>query len=50
MWTAIGPPEACAEKIRSFSEAGAQLISVRFTAYDQTAQCRRFVEEVVPLI
>ena len=50
MWTAIGSPEACAEKIRGFGEAGAQLISVRFTAYDQTAQCRRFVEEVVPLI
>jgi alkanesulfonate monooxygenase SsuD/methylene tetrahydromethanopterin reductase-like flavin-dependent oxidoreductase (luciferase family) len=50
MWVAIGSPEACAEKLRSFAQAGAQLISVRFTAYDQTAQCRRFIEEVVPLI
>lgn len=50
MWVAMGSPQACADKIRGFAEAGVQLISVRFTAYDQTAQCRRFVEEVVPLI
>ena len=50
MWTAIGSPQACAEKIREFGEAGVQVLSVRFTAYDQAAQCRRFVEQVVPLL
>ena len=50
MWTAIGSPQACADKIRAFGEAGVQLVSVRFTAYEQTAQCRRFVEEVAPLL
>ena len=50
MWTAIGAPEACAEKIRAFADAGVQVLSVRFAAYDQTAQMRKFIDEVAPLL
>ncbi|MCZ6645902.1 MAG: LLM class flavin-dependent oxidoreductase [SAR324 cluster bacterium] len=50
MWTVIGAPEACAEKIRAFGEAGVQVLSVRFTAFNQTAQMRKFMEQVVPLL
>ncbi len=50
MWTAFGSPQACAEKIAAFREAGVRLLSVRFTAYDQLGQLRRFVNEVVPLL
>ncbi len=50
MWTAYGSPQTCAEKILEFRDAGVELLSVRFTAYDQTAQLRRFVTEVVPLL
>ena len=50
MWTAFGSPEACAEKIHEFREAGVQLMSVRFSAFDQMAQLRRFIQEVVPLL
>ncbi len=50
MWTAFGTPEACAEKIRVFKEAGVGLLSVRFTAFNQMAQLEKFVAEVVPLL
>ncbi len=49
MWTAFGSPAQCAEKINEFREAGVNLLSVRFAAYDQMAQLRRFIHEVVPL-
>jgi len=50
MWTAHGPPEECAETLRAFADAGVDLLSVRFSAYDQLGQMRRFVNEVVPLL
>ena len=50
MWTAYGSPQAGAEKILEFRDAGVDLLSARFTAYDQTAQLRRFMTEVVPLL
>lgn len=50
MWTAHGSPEECAEKLREFEDAGVDLLSVRFSAFDQLGQMRRFVEEVVPLL
>jgi alkanesulfonate monooxygenase SsuD/methylene tetrahydromethanopterin reductase-like flavin-dependent oxidoreductase (luciferase family) len=50
MWSALGSPEACAEKIHEFREAGVQLLSVRFTAFDQITQLRLFIKEVVPLL
>lgn len=50
MWTAHGSPSECAEKIREFEAAGVDLMSVRFSAFDQLGQLRRFVDEVVPLL
>lgn len=50
MWTAHGSPEQCAEKLREFADAGVDLLSVRFSAFDQLGQMRRFVDEVVPLL
>lgn len=50
MWTAHGSPEQCADKLREFDDAGVDLLSVRFSAFDQTGQMRRFIEEVVPLL
>lgn len=50
MWTAHGSPEECAEKIREFEAAGVDLLTVRFSAFDQLGQMRRFVDEVVPLL
>lgn len=49
-WTAYGPPAECAAKIREYAAAGVQTLNVRFTSYDQRAQVRRFLEEVVPLL
>jgi alkanesulfonate monooxygenase SsuD/methylene tetrahydromethanopterin reductase-like flavin-dependent oxidoreductase (luciferase family) len=48
LWVAGGPPQRCAEKIREYVDAGAKTISLRFTAYDQPAQIRRFLAEVLP--
>lgn len=50
MWTAHGSPQECAQKLREFADAGVDLMSVRFSAYDQLGQLRRFMEEVVPLL
>jgi alkanesulfonate monooxygenase SsuD/methylene tetrahydromethanopterin reductase-like flavin-dependent oxidoreductase (luciferase family) len=48
LWVAGGPPERCAEKIRAYVDAGAQMVSLRFTSYDQAEQIRRFISEVLP--
>jgi alkanesulfonate monooxygenase SsuD/methylene tetrahydromethanopterin reductase-like flavin-dependent oxidoreductase (luciferase family) len=48
LWVAGGPPEHCAAKIREFVDAGAQTVSLRFTAYDQPGQIRRFIKDVLP--
>ncbi|MGI9524411.1 MAG: LLM class flavin-dependent oxidoreductase, partial [Hyphomicrobiaceae bacterium] len=50
MWTAHGSPQECADKLLEFGEAGVDLLSVRFSAFDQIGQMRRFVDEVVPLL
>jgi alkanesulfonate monooxygenase SsuD/methylene tetrahydromethanopterin reductase-like flavin-dependent oxidoreductase (luciferase family) len=50
MWTAHGSPQECAEKLKEFEDAGVDLLSVRFSAFDQIGQMRRFVNEVVPLL
>ncbi len=50
MWTAYGSPSECAQKILAFEEAGVDLLTVRFSAYDQLHQLHRFVAEVVPLL
>lgn len=50
VWSAYGPPADCAVKIRAFAAAGVQTLNVRFTSYDQRAQLRRFLRDVVPLL
>ena len=50
MWTAYGSPSQCAEKIHEFRESGADILSIRFAAYDQPGQLDRFINEVVPLL
>jgi len=48
VWVAMGSPEQCIETIRAHVEAGANIITIRFTARDQTEQLRRFVKDVYP--
>ncbi len=50
LWLAHGPPEECANLIRSWIEMGITTPVLRFTARDQLGQIHRFVEEVLPLI
>jgi len=47
---AHGPPEACAERLRSFADAGASDILLRFTARDEAEQLERSIDELIPLL
>ena len=47
-WGPFGPPELAAERIRQYSEAGAQTIIVRFASHNQEEQLETFLSEVVP--
>ena len=49
-WTACGPPEACAEKLRSFKDSAVKRIALRITSNQQLDQFKRVVEEVLPLV
>ncbi len=49
-WTACGPPEACAEKLRSFKGSSVKRIALRITSTQQVEQFNRVVEEVLPLV
>jgi alkanesulfonate monooxygenase SsuD/methylene tetrahydromethanopterin reductase-like flavin-dependent oxidoreductase (luciferase family) len=49
-WLAIGPPEAVAEKINVFIEAGCTTPILRFTASDQRGQLERCLAEVLPAL
>jgi len=48
VWTAVGAPVECADRIKAFEAAGAQTMIIRFTSYDQKAQLDRFIAEVAP--
>jgi hypothetical protein len=48
LWTAYGPPDECLARLREFAAAGVQTMVLRFLAYDQPAQLRRFLAEVAP--
>ncbi|MEE8435601.1 MAG: LLM class flavin-dependent oxidoreductase [bacterium] len=50
LWTAYGPVAECAERARAYAAAGVGTLCVRFTAYDQTTQLKRFIEQVAPLL
>ena len=47
---AHGPPEACAERLQSFIDAGASDILIRFTAPDEAKQLERSLEQLMPLL
>ncbi len=49
-WTALGSPEECVAQLQALRDAGAKAITVRFTAWDQDRQYRRFMEEVYPCL
>jgi alkanesulfonate monooxygenase SsuD/methylene tetrahydromethanopterin reductase-like flavin-dependent oxidoreductase (luciferase family) len=47
---AHGPPDACAERLRTFIDAGASDILLRFTARDEAEQLERSISELIPLL
>lgn len=49
-WLAFGSPQAVAEKIATFVDAGCTTPVLRFTAFNQHAQLERCVAEVMPLV
>jgi alkanesulfonate monooxygenase SsuD/methylene tetrahydromethanopterin reductase-like flavin-dependent oxidoreductase (luciferase family) len=49
-WLAFGPPEAVAEKIATYIEAGYTTPVLRFTSPDQRGQLDRCVAEVLPAL
>jgi alkanesulfonate monooxygenase SsuD/methylene tetrahydromethanopterin reductase-like flavin-dependent oxidoreductase (luciferase family) len=48
LWVAMGSPQECIKTIQGFVEAGADIITIRFPARNQTRQFNRFVNEVAP--
>jgi alkanesulfonate monooxygenase SsuD/methylene tetrahydromethanopterin reductase-like flavin-dependent oxidoreductase (luciferase family) len=48
VWAAYGPPTGCIDRMQEFRAAGVQHMIVRFLSYDQGAQFRRFLTDVVP--
>jgi alkanesulfonate monooxygenase SsuD/methylene tetrahydromethanopterin reductase-like flavin-dependent oxidoreductase (luciferase family) len=50
LWSAYGPPEVCAARLREFADAGVNLCNLRLTAFDQMTQTRRVIEQVAPLL
>ena len=47
-WVAYGNRRDCAEKIEKFVKAGVDTFSIRFVAWNQTEQLKRFSKEVLP--
>ena len=47
-WIASGPPEAVAERIQTFVDAGCNLPILRFASEDQRGQLERCIAEVLP--
>ena len=47
-WVALGTPDQCIEQLQTFVDAGATDILLRIPSWDQKAQFRRCVEEVLP--
>jgi len=50
VWLAHGRPTDCARLIQEWIDMGITTPVLRFTAGDQRAQVRRFIEEVLPLL
>ena len=49
-WTAHGPPEDCARRLRSFAGSGVRHLALRLTSRDQRGQFERLTNEVLPLV
>lgn len=49
-WTAAGTPAECVEHLRQLVRDGARAITLRITGWEQEAQFRRLVEEVLPAV
>ncbi len=47
-WVAMGSPEECIASIQRFIDAGANIITLRFTGRDQSKQLQRFITDVFP--
>jgi len=47
-WVAYGTRKDCAEKLEGFIKAGVNTFSIRFVAWDQVEQLKRFSKEVLP--
>jgi alkanesulfonate monooxygenase SsuD/methylene tetrahydromethanopterin reductase-like flavin-dependent oxidoreductase (luciferase family) len=47
-FTTAGSPEQCIEELKTYFTAGLDHITLRMTSWDQTAQLKRFLEEVAP--
>ena len=48
IWVAMGDPAECIAAINRYIDAGANIITLRFTARNQAEQLRRFVRDVYP--
>jgi alkanesulfonate monooxygenase SsuD/methylene tetrahydromethanopterin reductase-like flavin-dependent oxidoreductase (luciferase family) len=49
-WVATGSPKQCAERLTQLRGLGFTEVTLRLASYDQAAQYRRLVEEVLPLV
>lgn len=47
-WVACGTPRQCIDQLRTFTDAGATDVLLRFPSWDQQGQFKRCVEEVLP--
>jgi len=47
-WVALGTTHQCIKQIQTYIDAGASDITLRFLSWDQKAQFKRCVEEVLP--
>jgi len=47
-WVAYGDQKDCVEKLERFVKAGVDTFSIRFVAWNQIEQLKRFSEEVLP--
>ncbi|HUK49412.1 MAG TPA: LLM class flavin-dependent oxidoreductase [Terriglobales bacterium] len=48
LWVAYGTQGDCVKKIQDFIDAGVDTFSIRFVAWNQTEQLKRFSKEVLP--
>ena len=47
-WVAMGSPEECISSIQQFIDAGASIITLRFTGRNQSEQLKRFISDIYP--